>query len=60
MIQLSRMPPPPTHRACSTPNPPWWCGEPQDVIITPNLWVLVVLALLIGIVYLVTKNANKE
>ena len=53
-------PHPPTHRACQTPNPPWWCGEQQDMIITQNLWVLVVLALIIGIVYLITKYKDEE
>lgn len=50
------MPPPPNHTACNTPNPPWWCGEPQQMILDQNLWVLVALALIIGIVYISIKG----
>lgn len=60
MIQPNKMPPPPTHQACQTPNPPWWCDEVPNMTITQNLWILVVLGLIIGIVYLTTKYKDEE
>ena len=64
MIRLNKMPPPPSnsenHPACDTPNPPWWCDEAPQTPIDDGLWIFVIIALLIGIVYLITKYKDKE
>ena len=56
MIQLNKMPPPPpnpgNHPACNTPNPPWWCGEPQDMVLDQHIGLLLLIALLIGIIFI--------
>ena len=60
MIQPSKMPPPPSHQgnhpACNTPNPPWWCGEQQDVILDQYILILMSIALIIGIVCISIKK----
>ena len=61
MIQLNKMPPPPhqgNHPACSTPNPPWWCDEAPQAVINDGLWLLVIIALLIGIAFLLSKDKD--
>ena len=51
------MPPhPPTHRACQTPNPPWWCGEQPEMILDQHIGVLLSIGLIIGLVYLSMKE----
>ena len=60
MIQLNKMPPPPpnpgNHPACNTPNPPWWCDEAPQASIDSGIWILFVLALIIGIIFISIKE----
>lgn len=55
MIQLNKMPPPPNHKACQTPNPPWWCGNAPEATIDSGLWILLAIGLIIGII-IINKN----
>lgn len=53
---FSRPPHDPTHTACSTPNPPWWCEE-QGTAVSVDDYVpfLILIGVVVALVRITAK-----